>query len=291
MNVQLLPVNLLLIKMRNFKFSILLITIAITLLSCSSERKKENLKIKLDVVRNDFESFFIQNEVKGSFVLYDENKDLFTFVNQDQFQTEFTPASTFKICNSLIGLETGGIKDQNFVIKWDNVVRQRPEWNVDHDLKTAFKNSTVWYYQELARRVGGDKMKFWLNKCNYGNTDTTGGIDRFWLTGGLRITPEKQLDFLRKLKNNQLPFSQRSMDITKEIMISKDTSNYILRTKTGWGEDENQMVGWYIGYIEKENNTYYFATCIQTTDFDDPGFAKKRLEITNNILGELNLLK
>jgi beta-lactamase class D len=276
--------------MRIFPFILLLTTLSLSLLSCSSESKKEALKIKLDVVRNDFESFFTENEVNGSFVLYDENKDLFTFVNQDQFQTEFTPASTFKICNSLIGLETGVIKDQDFVIKWDNVVRQRPEWNADNDLKTAFKNSTVWYYQELARRVGGVKMKFWLNKCNYGNANTTGGIDRFWLTGGLRITPEKQLDFLRKLKNNQLPFSQRSMDIMKEIMISKDTLDYVLRTKTGWGEDENQMVGWYIGYIEKENNTYYFATCIQSSDFDDPGFTKKRIDITNKILGELNLL-
>jgi beta-lactamase class D len=276
--------------MRCFCFSVILLTAGSTLLSCSNGKKKSELKIKLDVVRNDFEELFNQNEVTGSFVLYDENNDLFTFVNQAQFQTEFTPASTFKICNSLIGLETGVIKDQDFVIKWDNVVRQRPEWNADHDLKTAFKNSTVWYYQELARRVGGDKMKFWLNKCNYGNTDTTGGIDCFWLTGGLRITPEKQVDFLRKLKNNQLPFSQRSMDITKEIMISKDTLNYVLRTKTGWGEDENQMVGWYVGYMEKEDNTYYFATCIQTTDFDDPIFAKKRIDITNKILGELNLL-
>ena len=277
--------------MRYFYFSILLFTAGSALLSCSNEKKKSELKIKLDVVRNDFEELFNQNEVTGSFVMYDENNDLFTFVNQDQFKTEFTPASTFKICNSLIGLETGVIRDQDFVIPWDKVERNLPVWNKDHDLKSAFKNSTVWYYQELARRVGGDKMKFWLNKCNYGNTDTTGGIDCFWLTGGLRITPEKQVDFLRKLKNNQLPFSQRSMDITKEIMISKDTLNYVLRTKTGWGEDENQMVGWYVGYMEKENNTYYFATCIQSTNFEDSGFAKKRIDITNKILSELNLLK
>ena len=276
--------------MRCFYFSILLFTAGSTLLSCSNEKKKSELKIKLDVVRNDFEELFNQNEVTGSFVMYDENNDLFTFVNQDQFKTEFTPASTFKICNSLIGLETGVIRDQDFVIPWDKVERNLPVWNKDHDLKSAFKNSTVWYYQELARRVGGDKMKFWLNKCNYGNADTTGGIDRFWLTGGLRITPEKQLDFLGKLKNNQLPFSQRSMDITKEIMISKDTLNYVLRTKTGWGEDENQMVGWYVGYMEKENNTYYFATCIQSTNFEDSGFAKKRIDITNKILSELKLL-
>lgn len=276
--------------MRNFNFLILLNALGLMLFSCSSERNQEDLKIKLDVVRNDFESILTQNEVTGSFVMYDENKDLFTFVNQTQFQIEFTPASTFKICNSLIGLETGVIKDQYFVIPWDKKMRDLPVWNADHDLKTAFKNSTVWYYQELAKRVGGEKMKFWLNKSNYGNMDTTGGIDRFWLTGGLRITPEKQIDFLRKLKNNKLPFSQRSMDIVKEIMISKDTLNYVLRTKTGWGEDETQMVGWYVGYVEKENNTFYFATCIQTTDFDDPGFAKKRIDITKEILDKLKVL-
>src|SRR5574343_318003 len=104
-----------------------------------------------------------------------------------QFNKAYTPASTFKICNSLIGLETCVIKDADFVIPWDKVVRNRVEWNQDHTLRLAMKNSTVWYYQELARRVGQNKMDYWIKKANYGNHSTKGGIDKFWLDGALRI--------------------------------------------------------------------------------------------------------
>lgn len=150
-------------------------------------------------------------------MLYDPQTDKYVFYNPNQFEQTFSPASTYKICNSLIGLETGVIKDENFVIPWDSVTRQNPNWNSDHDLKTAFKNSTVWYYQELARRVGRQQMKYWLDKANYGNADTSGGIDKFWLTGGLRISPKQQIDFLKRLHDNKLPFSQRSVDIVKKL--------------------------------------------------------------------------
>ncbi len=110
-------------------------------------------------IREDFKKYFDQFDVVGSFVLYDQNKDEYIFYNQAQFQQTFSPASTFKICNSLIGLETGVIEDENFVIAWDSVTRQNLKWNSDHDLKSAFRNSTVWYYQALARQVGGKQMK------------------------------------------------------------------------------------------------------------------------------------
>jgi len=200
--------------------------------------------------RDDFKKFYDQYKVDGSFVLYEQSNDKYIFYNQSQFRQPFTPASTFKICNSLIGLETGVIKDENFIIPWDSITRRIPAWNQDQDLKTAFKNSTVWYYQELARRVGGEKMKYWLDKANYGNADTSGGIDKFWLTGGLRITPEQQIDFLRRLHDNNLPFSQRSIDIVKNIMVARDTLDYIVRAKTGWGEQDETNIGWYVGYIE-----------------------------------------
>jgi beta-lactamase class D len=240
--------------------------------------------------RVDFKKFYDQYKVDGSFVLFDQANDKYIFYNQSQFKHPFTPASTFKICNSLIGLETGVIKDENFVISWDSVTRQITAWNQDQDLKTAFKNSTVWYYQELARRVGGERMKYWLDKSNYGNADTSGGIDKFWLTGGLRITPEQQIDFLKRLHDNKLPFSQRSMDIVKKIMIAKDTLNYIVRAKTGWGDQDNQNIGWYVGYVETSNNVYYFANCIQSSSDDNQDFAKARIEILYQILTEMKIL-
>lgn len=250
-------------------------------ISCKQQQATE--------IRDDFKKYYNQFKVEGSFVLYDQNNDKFIFCNQQQFKEPFSPASTFKICNSLIGIETGVIKDENFVIHWDSVVRQNPKWNQDHDLKLAFKNSTVWYYRELARRVGGEKMKFWLDKTQYGNADTSGGVDLFWLKGGLRVTPEKQIDFLKRLHNNKLPFSKRTTDIVKNIMIAKDTLDYVISAKTGWCDDEKRIVGWYIGYIEKNKNVYYFSNCIQSTNIDNKDFSKARIDITYQILNDLKL--
>lgn len=266
--------------MTTMKQTILFLTIAIFgLTACKQKQANE--------VRADFKKYYDQFNVEGSFVLYDPQADKYIFYNQDQFEQTFSPASTYKICNSLIGLETGVIKDENFVIRWDSVIRQNPKWNGDHDLKTAFKNSTVWYYQELARRVGGQKMKYWLDKTNYGNADTSGGIDRFWLRGGLRITPQQQIDFLIKLHDNKLPFSQRSMDIVKKIMIVNDTLDYVIRGKSGWGEQpDSEDIGWFVGYLETKDNTYYFANCIQTKDFNK---ANARKDIVYLILDDLNL--
>jgi len=261
--------------------TILLILIACVLTACKQKQSTEN--------RDDFKIFYDQFKVEGSFVLYDQSNDKFIFYNQKQYREQFSPASTFKICNSLIGLETGVIKDENFVIPWDSVVRQNPKWNQDHDLKTAFKNSTAWYYSELARRVGGEQMKFWLDKANYGNADTSGGVDLFWLKGGLRITPEQQIDFLKRLHENKLPFSERTVSIVKKIMIAKDTLNYIVSAKTGWSDEEKRIVGWYVGYIEKNKNVYYFANCIQSSDLNNADFARARIEITYQILDDLKL--
>lgn len=271
--------------MKQILFALLLMIVAFT--SCQQKQSTE--------IREDFKKYYEQFQVKGSFVLYDQEQDKYIFYNKEQFKQSFSPASTFKICNSLIGLETGVIKDENFVITWDSVERN-PIWDKDHDLKTAFANSTVWYYQELARRVGGQQMKYWLNKANYGNTDTTGGIDKFWLTGKLRISPEQQIDFLKRLHDNQLPFSQRSMDIVKKIMVTEDTLGYIIRSKTGWGVDDKKDIGWNVGYIETNNRVYYFANCVQIDgeQLNDNNraisFDKSRTEIVYKILKELKLI-
>lgn len=272
------------------KLTISTLLIVVTILTAFRLKHKEE-------IRDDFKKYYDKFNVEGSFVLYDQKQDKYIFYNKEQFKQTFSPASTFKICNSLIGLETGVIKDEKFVIKWDSVVRQNSNWNTNHDLKTAFKNSTVWYYQELARRVGGQKMKYWLDKANYGNTDTSGGIDKFWLTGGLRISPEQQIDFLKRLHDNQLPFSQRSIDIVKKIMVTDDTLGYIIRSKTGWGVDDKKDIGWNVGYIETNNRVYYFANCVQIDgeQLNDNNraisFDKSRTEIVYKILKEFKLIR
>ena len=267
------------------KSTYILIIAGIILFLSTGHKHKQKEKI-----RNDFKGFFEANHADGSFMLYDQNADSYIYYNKPLTTEMYSPASTFKICNSLIGLETGVIKDADFVIPWDSISRSYYLWNQDTDLKTAFKNSTVWYYQELARRVGGERMNYWLQKSQYGNVDTTGGIDQFWLTGGLRISPKQQIDFLKALRNNTLPFSQRSMDIVKDIMIAKDTLGYVVRAKTGWSVTSANYIGWYVGYVEKGGNVYYFSTCMLTRGLDDTYIRNARKEITYSILNKLNII-
>ncbi|PYF77074.1 class D beta-lactamase [Pedobacter nutrimenti] len=242
------------------------------------------------IIREDFKRFYDKYKVNGSFIMYDQKNDRYTIYNQEQIVEPFTPASTFKICNSLVSLETGFVKDEHAILKWDGKERQLPAWNKDTDMKNAFKNSTVWYYQELARHVGEDRMKSWLEKARYGNADIAGGIDAFWLSGKLRISPNEQIDFLRRLHDNKLPFSKRSMNIVKDIMIVKDTLGSVMRGKPGLGKQDQQYVGWYVGYITTRDNVYYFSNCIQSTD-KNPDFGKARFDILSDILNELEILK
>jgi beta-lactamase class D len=264
--------------MRLFYFSLIFL-----FASCSTKAKHE--------IRDDFKKHFVKYEVQGSFVLFDPQENVYYHYNKEQYNKAYTPASTFKICNSLIGLETGVIKDADFIIRWDSVVRKKVEWNQDQTLRMAMQNSTVWYYQELARRVGQKQMDYWIKKADYGNHSTKGGIDKFWLEGDLRISPKQQIDFLIKLHDNKLPFSQRSMDIVKDIMIVKDTLNTIVHAKTGWGQNGKEDIGWFVGYVEKGDKVYFFANCLQTTDWGNEQFGPARKEIVYDILDELNILK
>jgi beta-lactamase class D len=268
--------------MTQFKMTIKSLFIILLFASCKVPKRI--------ILKEDYKKFYDKYEVDGCFVLYNQNEKSYCIYNQNQFEQEFTPASTFKICNTLIGLETGVITDENFMIPWDSVVRQVPKWNANHDLKTAFKNSTVWYYQEIARRVGEEKMQFWVNKLNYGNQNIDGGIDKFWLTGDLRITPKQEIDFLVELNNNKLPILQKNMDVLKKIMLVSDTNEIKIYAKTGWGSQNNLDVGWYVGFIETKENVYYFANCIQTSNLENQNFAQARKEITQNILKNLGII-
>jgi len=239
-------------------------------------------------IRNDFQKYFEDYNLNGSFILYDLNEEIYTYVNPGQKDLEFPPASTFKICNSLIGLETGVIEDENYVIPWDSVERNYQIWNQDFDLAQAIKYSVVWYYQELARRVGEKRMQEWINKADYGNKQIGGGIDQFWLRGDLRITPSQQIEFLKQLYNNDLPFSNRNMAIVRKIIIVEQTENYTLHAKTGFALVNN--TGWYVGFVKKDKNVFFFTTCVQGNDFNMKDFGKARIEITRNILKDLEII-
>lgn len=156
----------------------------------------------------DFGRHFRDLGVEGSIMIYDSNRDRVFQHNPQRNTTAFLPASTFKILNSLIALETGVISDEIDVLTWDGIPRKFPEWNRDLNMREAIKLSAIWFYQVLARRIGHDRMQQWVTQVGYGNQKigNNNDIDKFWLQGALRITPQEQIQFLSRLYKNDLPF-------------------------------------------------------------------------------------
>ncbi len=236
----------------------------------------------------NWSKYFQAANVQGCFLLYDLQKNTYFAYDKKRVKTGFIPASTFKIFNSLVALETGAVRDESEILKWNGIPQKFPNWNQDHDMRTAFKNSTVWFYQEMARRIGQDRMQRYINKVNYGNNNIGGGIDRFWLDGDLRTTAKEQIDFLVKLYRNELPFSPRTINIVKDISISEKTDKYTLRGKTGWAFDVTPQIGWWVGYVERDGKAYFFAINIDIKKDKD---LAARQEITKNILSEMKIIE
>ncbi len=246
-----------------------------------------NVSHAQDSLQAELSKFFQGHD--GAFVVYDKNKDEYIRYNPDRCAQKFLPASTFKIPNALIGLETGVIPDSNFVIKWDGKPEQVKEWERDHDLKSGIYYSVVWYFQELARRVGRERMQHWLDTLNYGNKTIGDKIDFFWLNNSLRISADEQVEFLKKLYSEELPFSKRAMDIVKDILPAERLGVATLKSKTGTGHSNpDHFIAWLVGYVEKQGDVYLFAFNIDGKDFEEA--SGLRNSIPRQILKRLRML-
>lgn len=272
------------------KFTTVLLALFLTSLLISFK----NVDKDIDV---DLSEFFNEYKVKGSFVLFDKKRNQFTRYDSERCRERFTPASTFKIPNSIIAIEERIIDDSNSILKWDSVESRNPLWNRDLTLKEAFRVSCVPCYIKIANNVGENNYKKYLEKFEYGNKSTTVDSDDpnlkigFWLIGELKISQEEQISFLRKLYDYKLPVTKRSIDITKEILVDEKKDNYILSGKLGRGSDSKNRkeIGWYVGYVEKGNNVYFFATNFESTNQrGDFGLARK--DITLKILRKLKVI-
>ena len=221
-----------------------------------------------NVTKEDsLKSFFDSSKVDGCFALYDNGTGQFTVYNLSRYKdSAYLPASTFKIVNSLIGIETGRIVNEKMIIKWDGIVRKHDngdtikEWNKDLTMAEAFKVSCVPYYQEVARRIGKDTMQQWLDSIKYGNKKIGNRVDSFWLDNSLKVTPDEQLGLVKKLYFNQLGFQKRTQEIVKKVMLREDNANYKLYYKTGLGyKEDGKSIGWIVGWIEENRHPYFFV--------------------------------
>ncbi|MFN9710656.1 MAG: penicillin-binding transpeptidase domain-containing protein [Bacteroidota bacterium] len=239
-------------------------------------------------IDDDLKTYFDKYKVTGSYALFDNAQGQFTIYDSANYRKRFTPASTFKIVNSLIGLETGKISDENMIIPWDGVTRSFPNWNQDLNMTKAFEYSCVPYYQEVARRIGRDTMQYLLDTLAYGNKNCSGPIDSFWLNNNLQISPDEQLGLVKKLYFEQLPFQKRTQQIVKKVMLRESTDLFKLCYKTGWSLQEN--LGWIVGWIEENRRPYFFVLLTKGTvpNQDIPAVREKLLK---DILNHYDFMK
>ena len=257
--------------------------------SCSPNNVKQDKSLK---------KYFDDNKVEGCFALMDNASGKFTVHNLGRYRdSSYLPASTFKILNSLIGLQTGKISSDSMVIKWDGVERRVADWNKDLNMYEAFRVSSVYYYQEVARRIGKDTMQIWLDSLKYGaKTDTgkvviTSAIDSFWLDNSLKITPDQQLGLVKRLYFDQLPFFKSYQEMVKRAMLFENNSNYRLGYKTGWGFKENgNAIGWVVGWVEENNHPYFFVLNIESPD-KDFDMSTIRMKMLKDILKQLGFFE
>ncbi len=240
---------------------------------------------------SDLSQYF--NDFDGTIVIYNQNSDKYTIVNKIRARTRFSPCSTFKIPNSIIALETGIVSDVNQIVVWDTLKYAKEDWWPKtwigkHNLKTAIKYSVVPFYRNIANQIGSERMQYYVTEFAYGNTDISSGIDNFWLSGSLKISAMEQVEFLRKFYNAKLSVSQLSIESVKSILIQESKGSYILSYKTGAGSTKGKSIGWLVGYVEKQENVFYFAMNIEGKTFEE--VMAPRLEITKAILSKLDIL-
>jgi beta-lactamase class D len=171
-----------------------------------------------------------------------------------------SPCSTFKIYNTLIGLELGLIKGPDDPwYHWDGIVRDIEGWNQDLTLREAFRVSAVPAYQILARQIGAEKMQHYIDQIGYGTQDISAGIDTFWLDRAgavsIMISAQEQVELLNRFLNGELPFSSENGAILREVMRTARTEKARLYGKTGSGRN----IGWFVGFLEYGDTIYVFA--------------------------------
>lgn len=280
-------------------FSIGLFLIGL-LFSCSAKRKDNytiNSTREKVVVRPDFKKYFDNCNAEGAIAIYDNKNH--TWILSDTIGTnkETLPASTFKIINLLIALETKTISSENEMVKWPgstDTIKYDYRPNIYHDItvKEAFEVSAGWAFIELAKKIGKENYKKYLSLCEYGNLDLSQTDPDFWNFGAFGISPVNQVAFLRKFYENKLPFSKANIEIVKRVMITEKNEDYTIHSKTGWTRENNINTGWWVGYIESKGEAYFFATrLLQDRKMNRPDFGNCRKEITKLVFKDLNILK
>jgi beta-lactamase class D len=235
-------------------------------------------------------------DMEAAFVVLDVQGRRVTRHNPARARQRFLPASTFKIPHSIVALETDVATGPDFRIPWNPAaVTPQPwwpeTWTRDQDLRSAFRQSVVWYYQELARRIGAERMQAYVRQIRYGNQEISPAVDRFWLSGDLRISPDEQVAFLRRFLAGQLGVSPRTTAIVQDLMRLEETPEYRLFGKTGTADvTATRELGWLVGYVQRQGRTYVYALNIEGERVWEDWGPSTRKDLVVAVLQALDIL-
>lgn len=230
----------------------------------------------------------------GCFILYDVKNDEYIKYDEEKCKERYSPCSTFKIPHTIIALETGALADADEIIKWDSLKYPRQqfwpdEWAKDHNLKSAFKYSVVWFYKELSERINPDTYKKYLDQFNYGNKDLSGPKNEFWLVSSLKISPDEQMNFIKNLFTGKLNITSKTYKELLNMMILEETGFYTLYGKTGMGDLESgKFISWVVGMVENDKGVYLYV--FDYFDTDSKRIINERIERLKGILSDLEVL-
>jgi beta-lactamase class D len=224
--------------------------------------------------------------VAGTFIVYDVSANSFTSHNLKRAHTRYTPASTFKIANSLIGLAVGAVDGVDTVLPYGGKPQRIKDWEHDMSLRDAIKISNVPVYQELARRIGLARMREQLARIGYGNNDIGTVVDTFWLSGPLKISALEQALFMARLAQDKLALPKDVMEKVRDITLLEKTVTYELHAKTGRTGAPNDL-GWWVGWVRKGERIYAFALNIDIASEAD---SAKRIPLARASLKALGVL-
>ncbi|MBP9791651.1 MAG: class D beta-lactamase [Rickettsiales bacterium] len=237
---------------------------------------------------HDIDKILKQHKATGTIIIASQNRIEYIF-NLNRAKSLLSPASTFKIPNSIIAIETGAIKDQNEIVPWDRTKYDIETWNQDQTLRTAFKYSCFPTYQYLAGKIGVENYNIFLKKLQYGTYEINqGNLRDFWLKDkGLYTSPLDQINFLQRLYEKKLPISEHTYSILKDIMLVENEKDYKLYAKTGAATENWQGHGWYVGYVIAKGKPWFFVTNIDIHNYDD---LPKRINITKEVLRKKKII-
>ena len=238
---------------------------------------------KIDLV--DLSAYFSGYE--GSFVLYDLKGDTWSIYDMDHATLRTAPNSTYKIYDALFGLEEGIITPEASFMTWNGTDYPFEAWNADQDLYSAMESSVNWYFQEIDGQIGTSALRNYVKKIRYGNENINSDLSSYWMQGALKISPIEQVELLKDLYNNDFGFTPENVNTVKDSICLYSSDDRSFYGKTGTGRIDGQDVnGWFVGFVENERNTYFFATNIQN---NANATGNSATEITKSILSELNI--